>query len=561
MGRATNAFAVSVLLLGSAAWNPGTAQEPHPPTFAEEIAPILYRNCASCHRPGGPGPFSVLRYEEVKERADRIAEMTAERRMPPWLPEPGVRSLVGERRLEEEEIEAIGRWARAGAPRGDPAHLPEPPEFPSGWWLGPPDLVVRAPSYGVPAKGVDLYRNLVIPAPVDSVRWVRAVELRPGHPRVVHHARLMVDTTSGSRERAAEDPQPGFDGMDPSSSARNPSGHFVGWTPGRVPHGGYDDLAWRLGPESDLVLQLHLRPTGRSEVVEAEVGLHLAEGAPERPTSLVGMGTEIIDIPPGEPNYVVTDSFTLPVPVEIRSVYPHAHYLGKRLEGYARLPDGTVEPLIRIDDWDFNWQDEYRFADPLPVPAGTELWMRYTYDNSRDNRQNPNDPPVRVRYGSRSTDEMADLVIQVVPRRDRDLAELERALSWKYERAAVDYGAWIERVRAREAAAAGDDEGALRHYRASLRQRENPRVLVEMAEVLLGGGDAPSARVVADRAVQVTGRADAAALGVLGRALGAEGRIERALEVLEEARSLARKGGEAELAARLERWVEELKRR
>jgi hypothetical protein len=338
------------------------------------------------------------------------------------------------------------------------------------------------------------------------------VDLRPGDAHVVHHARLMVDTTGTSRTADAADPEPGFDGMQATRTAQNPPGHFVGWTPGRVPHPGDAELAWTLNPGTDLVLQLHLRPSGHARTVRPEIGIYLADGPPAVRPSLVMLGTEIIDIPAGDSAHVVTDAYTLPVPVDLLSIYPHAHYLARTMTGRARLPDGRIEPLIHIPDWDFNWQDEYRLARPMSLPTGTTLEMRYTYDNTDGNPQNPHAPPRRVQYGSRSTDEMADMIMQVVPRSAADGEVLDRDLSLHYERAAIDYFAWKEMELGREAMAGGAPEIALRHFQASLRNRDDPRVLGMMADVMLELGDRATAVLVLERALHLARSADDRAL-------------------------------------------------
>ncbi|MDZ7779192.1 MAG: tetratricopeptide repeat protein [Gemmatimonadota bacterium] len=475
-------------------------------TFTEDVAPILFENCSSCHRPSGPAPFKLLTYEDAASRAAEIAEETERRYMPPWLPTPGEVEFAGERRLASSQIETIRAWVDAGAPRGDPAHLPPVPPFHSSWQLGEPDLVASFPTYEAPSAGRDVYRNFALPVPVDTTRYVRAVDLRPGNPEVVHHARLMVDSTPSSRKLDAADPEPGFDGMELRGEATNPSGHFVGWTPGRVPHGGYEDLAWRLQPGSDLVLQLHLRPTGRRETIRPQIGFYLTD-APSRSSVLVMLGTEVIDIPAGEARYEVRDSFTLPVPVEVVSVYPHAHYLGKTMEGLAVLPDGRTRRLIHIADWDFDWQDQYHLAEPVALPAGTVLSMRYTYDNSTANPQNPNDPPVRVTYGSSSTDEMADLILQVVPPGPAAAERLDEELARKYQRGASKYSAWKEYTLGLQAAEQGRLTVALAHYRASLRERDDPQVLSAMAEVAVEMDNPGLAILSLERAIQLARQA------------------------------------------------------
>lgn len=409
-------------------------QEADRPAFTRDIAPIVFDHCAPCHRPGGSGPFSLLSHEDVARRARQIAEVTASRFMPPWLPEPGYGAFVGERRLTDEQISRITAWVASGGIEGDPADLPATPTFPEGWDLGEPDLVARLPEpYTLPAEGFDVFRNLVMPIPVTELRWVKTIELRPGSPQVVHHAIMAVDDTPSSRRlEAAETEQPdepGFSGMD-MGQAFMPDGHLMGWTPGMAPHPGIEGLAWRLDPGTDFVLQLHMLPSGRPETIDPVAGFHFAEAPPTGPPLyLIRLDADhLLDIPPGEANFVVTDAVELPIDVDLLAVYPHAHYVATSMEGKATLPDGTDRWLIRIDEWDFNWQDVYRLREPMSLPAGTTLSMRFTYDNSAANPRNPHHPPARVRAGNRSSDEMAHLQLQVRPRSAEDLVVLRESL-------------------------------------------------------------------------------------------------------------------------------------
>ncbi len=417
---------------------PASAPRPSEPadtvTFARDVAPIVFENCAPCHRAGGSGPFPLLSYDDAARRARQIAEVTASRFMPPWLPEAGYGEFVGERRLTESQIAMLAAWNDSGAIEGDPADLPEPPAATDGWMLGEPDLTVGLPGpYTLPADGPDVFRNLVIPLPVDETRWVRTVELLPGNPQFVHHAIMAVDDTSSSRRREAEETeqpgQPGFNGME-MGLAFMPDGHLMGWTPGMAPNPGIDGLAWRLDPGTDFVVQLHMLPSGRPEDIAPVAGFHFADAPPSGPPLyLIRLDADhLLDIPPGDAEFVVTDEVTLPIAVELHAVYPHAHYLAKSMEGKATLPDGTERWLIRIDDWDFNWQDVYRVREPYLLPAGATLSMRFTYDNSADNPRNPNQPPRRVRAGNQSSDEMAHLQLQVRPQRTADLVLLRESL-------------------------------------------------------------------------------------------------------------------------------------
>ncbi len=402
------------------------------PTWGGGVARVLHTNCVTCHRPGGAGPFPLLTYEQAREHADRIARVTAARAMPPWQPTRPVGVFVDERRLRDSEIALLGAWAREGAPLGDGGAAPAPPVWSDGWQLGIPDVVLEMPtSFLVPADTEEIFRNFVIPATLDSARWVRAVEFLPGSPRVVHHATLAVDRTGGSRALDAEDPAPGFDGMGVAGGADHPEGVFIGWTPGRTAAGGPEGVSWRLEPGSDVVARLHLRPIDEPVEVRARVGIHFASGPPPRPPVLVQLGRQAIRIPAGAAAYEVRDSLTLPVEVDVLSLYPHAHYLGDTIQAWAVTPAGERVWLLEIPDWDFNWQDEYRFAEPLALPAGTRLHMRYTYDNTAENPHNPHEPPIRVTHGPRSVDEMADLVVQTLPRSRVGAAELERVAALK----------------------------------------------------------------------------------------------------------------------------------
>ena len=399
-----------------------------PPTFTKDIAPIVFERCSPCHRPSQVAPFSLLSYREVRKRAQQIADVTRRRYMPPWLPEPGFGEFIGERRLSDEEIELIARWVREGAPEGDPKDLPPQPEFEDGWRLGKPDLVVAmAEPYRLPPDGIDVFRNFVIPIPGSSSRFVRAVEIRPFNFLAVHHAIVNIDPNRLSRRLDERDTEPGFGGMDLGESD-SPGGRFIGWVPGREPWVAREGMNWRLGPGTDLVLQVHMSPTGKPEEVAPEVGLYFGDDPPRRHSVPVKLLAGKIDIPAGEPDYRVDDRFVLPVDVEVLAIQPHAHYLGKEMNVFATLPDGAVQWLLKISDWDFNWQDIYNYRDPVFLPAGTAIRMEYSYDNTSANIRNPHNPPRRVVGGNETTDEMGTLLIETLTRSDEDLLQLTEAM-------------------------------------------------------------------------------------------------------------------------------------
>lgn len=400
------------------------------PTFAHDIAPIVYAKCAPCHHPGDAAPFPLLSYQDVKKRAAQVAAAVRSRYMPPWLPEHGHGEFAGDRSLSPEQIETIQDWVRNGSPEGPPDQTPPAPSFNSDWQLGQPDLVLDAQSsVDLPASGRDLYWNVIFTPNLATRRWVRAIEIRPGIPRVVHHANLLVDRT-GSAHRHEIAPGKGFPGMDLviDRSPFDPDGNFLFWKPGGTPHIEPDGFAWRLDPGDELVLNLHLQPSGKPEKVRPSIGLYFTDKPQTRFPLLVQLeDDEHLDIPAGARDFVISDEFRLPLDAAVLAVYPHAHYLGKLLEAWATLPDGSRKWLIRIPSWDANWQAVYYYREPLDLPAGSVIHMRYHYDNSSVNPRNPNDPPQRVRAGNQATDEMGHLWLQILPRgpgdRRRELQE------------------------------------------------------------------------------------------------------------------------------------------
>ncbi|GMQ96174.1 MAG: hypothetical protein BMS9Abin14_689 [Gammaproteobacteria bacterium] len=481
------ALAAAGVYLLSDAFRDSPTRDDATVTFNRDIAPIVFGNCIVCHRPGELAPFSLLEYAEAKKRADLIAAFTGSRFMPPWLPERGSGEFLGERGLSDEDISRIRRWVEQGAVEGDPADLPALPEFTEGWQLGAPDMVVSIEEpFTVPAEGGDVFRNLVLPIPVSTPRWVKAVELRPGNPRVVHHAVMQVDRSRASRRRDQEDAEPGFPGMDMAGS-EPPGGQLLGWTPGKVPIVD-ERLAWRLQPGSDMVLQLHMLPSGEPEQVAPLIGLYFTEQRPREQAFSLLMRNDNIDIPAGDGNYVIEDSLTLPAAVEALGIYPHAHFLGKSIEAYATLPDGTRQWLIKIPKWDFNWQDDYRYRQPLQLPAGTRIDMRFVYDNTSANALNPQKPPRRVRFGNRSSDEMATLTIQVMPKQAEDKPLLREALMrGRLEKNPDNWFAHNALSSALKAQGRMDE--ALSHIREAIRLLPgNPQLHYNLANTLLALG-------------------------------------------------------------------------
>jgi tetratricopeptide (TPR) repeat protein len=401
-------------------------------TFSREVAPIIFANCAGCHRPGGSAPFSLLTYADARQRATLIARVTATHVMPPWQPDSAYGELAGDRRLSPDQIAVLTQWAAQGAPEGDPGQTPAAPVFADGWRLGTPDVIVAMTEpFIVPAGGPDVFRNFVLPVPLEGRRFVRALEFRPGNPRVLHHARILLDDSGEVRRLDDEDAAPGFGGME-APGARFPDGHFLGWAPGRNPAG--ETFQWPIEPGTDFVVQMHLTPSGRAEPVQASIGLYLTDDPPAANPLMLRLGSKTIDIPAGKNRYELTDSYVLPVDVSVLSIYPHAHYLATEMTVSAELPPtaassgatpgGSAQRLLHIPSWNFNWQDEYVYTRPIALPRGTKIVMKYVYDNSGGNPRNPSSPPKRVRFGPDTTDEMGELLLQVLPLEAAELSQL-----------------------------------------------------------------------------------------------------------------------------------------
>jgi tetratricopeptide (TPR) repeat protein len=479
-----------------------------PVTFNKDIAPILFENCATCHRPieASPSdksdplcvagaPFPLLDYANAQARAREIAKVTLTRAMPPWLPDRGHGDFVNARLLRDDQIALLQRWAEQGAPEGDPADTPTPPVFADGWQLGTPDLVLKsAESYTLqPGKG-DVFRNFVMPVPNGSTRHVRAIEFRADNPAVLHHANVAVDPRRVSRRLDRADAGPGFAIM-PEDEVQN----VFGWSPGKVPILDPEDTAWTLEEGSDLVVQLHMVPGATTETVQPSVGLFFSSAPPTRVPIVVKLESKSIDIPAGEANYVVEDNYVLPVDVSLVSVYPHAHYLAREMRGTARLPDGSTRPLLWIRQWDIRWQDQYRYKEPLALPKGTTVSMRFTYDNSEANPRSPR-PARRVIWGQNSTDEMGALWLEVIPRRSEDIAVLTRDY---YRRALeTDIASAELQTRNRPKVAAAHNRLALKYLQAGRIQD----ALARLTEALRLSPDDAEARSNLGTVLQMQGR-------------------------------------------------------
>ena len=548
--RAVHAAVLAVLAVagarGAAAQTAPAAADTAPVTFNQHIAPILHGHCAQCHRPGGAGPFALLTFADASRRAAQLAAVTRSGFMPPWKADGHPGEFVAQPRLTTEQVAAIARWA--AAPVEGPGRPPAPPRWPEGWYLGEPDLVVTLPDgYTLPGEPSDVFRIFAVPLPVTGTRYVRGIEFHPGNGRVVHHANIRVDRSDGSRRLDAADPTPGYDGL-LARSAEYPDGHFLGWTPGQIAPLVDADLAWRLDPGTDLVVQLHMQPSGKPETVRPSIAFFFSDAPPTRTPSILRLGSQGIDIPAGEAAYVVEDRYTLPVDATLLAVQPHAHYRAADVTGTATLPDGSTRTLIHIGAWDFRWQHVYRYTQPVRLPRGTTVAMRYVYDNSAGNPRNPQVPTQRVRWGQRSFDEMGDLWFQLATDSDADRTRLRAEVEAKMT--AEDLiGLETMLASAPDDTELHDDAGvlalllgrpavAVSHFRASAeRKPQSAAAHYNVGTALTSAGLFDDAIAAYERALAIDPRY-AKALNNLADTLMSAGRIAEAVPRYEQAVAL-----------------------
>ncbi len=381
-------------------------------TFNREIAPIIFSNCLTCHRDGEVAPFSLSNYEQVSKRARQIAEVVSLHIMPPWKPAPGYGHFVGERRLSDGQIAMLTEWADAGASQGVSEDLPPLPPFPTGWQLGKPDLIIRMPRpFALYAEGIDVTQHFVVPLGLREDRLISAVEVHPGNPKIVHHAHMFMDTSGQARLLDAADPGEGYTRF--GGHGLTSATYLGGWNPGATPH-FFPAGTGRLMPKGgDVVFQIHYHPSGKPEFDQTEIGVYFAPASARQVITDLVVGSVDLMIPAGNANAQFTAEYTLPTNVTLMEIRPHMHLLGKSYQVRALFPTGSEVPLINIDEWDFNWQDSYVFAQAIPLPAGSKIQVLVTYDNSDKNSNNPNTPPRTVFFGEESTDEMSNCAIRV----------------------------------------------------------------------------------------------------------------------------------------------------
>lgn len=394
---------ILVVLFTFAAAKRRSATSPGAVTYNKEVSRILQEHCQGCHRPGDIAPFALMTYRDAAAVAPQIKLMTQLRRMPPWKPAEGVGDFVGARRLSQHEIDVLAQWADAGAPEGRAEDAPPAPEPKGDWVLGQPDLVLGMTKDFTPPTDRDEYRCFSIPVPSNNDLWISTIDFRPGDRATVHHIVPYLDPTGASAKLDKDG-----SGYTCFGGPMIETDDIIGaWSPGGRPTPLPEGTAIRLPKGARVLMQVHYHPHfGKVGVDRTELGLYFAKTEVKKVLRYDAVANTRLFIPAGAPNQHIEATTVLGADIELASIYPHMHLLGKSIRAEAILPDGTLVPLIDIPQYEFQWQGQYVYRNPIKLPRGTTLRIESVYDNSTNNPNNPNSPPKDVRWGEASTDEM-----------------------------------------------------------------------------------------------------------------------------------------------------------
>ncbi len=399
-------------------------------TFAKDVAPIIYNKCTTCHRTGEIGPFTLTSYDDAADRAAIIKEVVSTGYMPPWKPDPEYSHFLGEYYLTDAEKQSIIDWVDQGAEYGSSVDEPDLPNFPEGSLLGEPDLVLTFEQTHIhEGNNEDEYRYFVLPTGLTEDRAIKAIELRPGNTQIVHHALFFEDTEGVAAFHDAQTPEYGFEGFGSFGTDEVlDRDQYPGYVPGTKPIYYPDGFGQILSAGSDLVVQMHYAPWPVDASDKSSVNIFFADEDEEVDRFVDDRIMLPFDLPGGffgfsiPPNQVKEfhGRWNITQDISLIGLSPHMHYLGKNWEVWLEGPNGSTTNLIRIEDWDFNWQGGYYFPRLIPAMAGSTIHAVATYDNTTSNPQNPSSPPKHVWWGEGTTDEMYYLPILSVPYRDGD---------------------------------------------------------------------------------------------------------------------------------------------
>ena len=367
-------------------------------TYHNRISRLVQNNCLECHRDGGVAPFSLATYEDVRSHAGMMRKQVGRGAMPPWFAAP---SAPGEsihwsndRSLAAADKADLLAWLAGDKPIGDPADAPLPRTFSTGWLLGTPDTVLQFPkAVAIKADGVMPYQTIRVETNFTEDKWVQGYEVQPTARTVVHHVIVRVHPP-GEQARGKRD-----------ASGEERDGFFAAYVPGNTSSIFPPGFAKKIPAGSTLSFQMHYTPNGKATTDQTKLGLIFSPAPPQHVIQVAGLANPRLNIPPGNAHHPETTAITLPAAVTLLSFTPHMHVRGKAARYEAVLPDGTRRRLLDVPAYDFNWQLQYRLAEPLSLPRGTRLIYTAWYDNSTGNPANP-DPTKTVRWGPQTFDEM-----------------------------------------------------------------------------------------------------------------------------------------------------------
>jgi mono/diheme cytochrome c family protein len=387
------------------------------PTFSKDVAPILYKNCVSCHRPGEIGPMSFLSYTDVRPWAKSIRERVVSGAMPPWFADPHYGKFRNDRRLSQKDVDTIVAWANAGARQGNPADLPPVPSFADGWQIGAPDVVFEMPvEFQIPADGTVDYQYFEVKTDFKEDKWIQAGEVRVGDREHVHHATVYIDDGDPSRPVAMQVRAVFPDGQTPpprqrpekaagGQTARRVGAVFVNYAVGEDAPVYPKGQAKRLKVGATLIFQMHYTTNGHPSKDRSKIGLIFAKEPPQHELRTGMIANAQFVIPPGEANQQVEAEATFTEDIKVWTMHPHMHLRGKDMQFRAEYPDGQSEVLLNVPRFDFGWQSDFWLAQPISLPKGSKLHVTAHFDNSRTNANNP-DPTATVRWGDQTWEEM-----------------------------------------------------------------------------------------------------------------------------------------------------------
>ncbi len=393
-------------------------------TYTRDVAPILFKNCVSCHRDGEAAPFSLTSYEDAKRWAPMIKYTAQKKIMPPWKAINPHGFFRNDRRMTYEEINTLVKWVDSGKHKGEPRDTPELPPVQTGWKLGEPDQILEAPvEFKLEATGKDVYRAYLVGKPFEDGKWINGMEVRPGNRRVVHHVLVYVDTSGRAKELDDEDPEPGYTtyGTGPGFL---PAVTLGGFAPGTKYYRLPEEWGYWIPKGGQIVIEVHYNKSGKPETDRTSIGLYFSKKTVKKMVKISPIINLGFAIPPGESNYKVEATRKINSDITLLAIFPHMHLLAKEARLDATSGKGENKNLIEIKEWDFYWQEPYLLSEPIRFEPGTRFIYTAIYDNSTNNARNPHSSPKTVRFGGQTTDEMCLCYIAYILN-DEDLTKEE----------------------------------------------------------------------------------------------------------------------------------------